>query len=189
MQFVDVLIRQAHPGPDVRPYRSFDQKLTDAGRHKLDDTIPWPVLADDLEGTVHQVYGNLADPTYLIDADGRVAYYTMWTHAPNLHQAISTLMEQNQRGIVNGGIDHVVHMLPSLTHGWKGIRRGLPQSFTDLETASPGMGVSLWAGYQLRSVLEPVTLRAKPFAFPVKPILAVGAGLIGYQVVQRIRER
>jgi hypothetical protein len=184
VQFVNVLIRQSHPGPDVQPYETFEEKLADAGRHKLDDGIPWPVLADDLEGTVHQVYGSLADPTYLIDADGRVAYYTMWTHAPNLHQALSTLMEQNERGVVNGGIDHVVHMLPSLTHGWKGIRRGLPQSYTDLETASPGMGMSLWAGYQLSPVLAPITLRAQPLPFPVKPVLAVGAALIAYQVLR-----
>ena len=51
------------------------------------------------------------------------------------------------------------------------------------------MGVSLWAGYQLRSLLEPVTLRAKPFSFPVRPLLLIGAGLIGYQVVRRIQER
>ena len=84
MHFVDVLIRQAHPDPGVRPYRTFDEKLRDAQRYKQDEGIPWPVLVDDLEGTVHQVYGGLTDPTYLIDADGRVAYYTMWTHAPNI---------------------------------------------------------------------------------------------------------
>ncbi len=85
VQFVDVLIRQAHPGPDVPPYKSFNQKMYDAHRYKQDDGIPWTVLADDLQGTVHQVYGGLADPTYLIDADGRVAYYDMWTHAPTLY--------------------------------------------------------------------------------------------------------
>jgi hypothetical protein len=185
VQFVDVLVRQAHPGPDVRPYRTFEEKLADAGRYKLEENIPWPVLADDLEGTVHQVYGGLADPTYLIDADGRVAYYNMWTHAPNLHQAISTLMEQNERGVVNGGIDHVVHMLPSLTHGWKGLGRGWPQSFTDMETAAPGSASSVWLGYQLRRVLEPWTLRAQPFTFPVKPVLAIGAALVVFGMLRR----
>ena len=68
-----MLVRQAHPGPRVPPYRSLEQKLQDAHSYQRDEGIPWPVLVDDLAGTVHQVYGRLADPTYLIDADGRVA--------------------------------------------------------------------------------------------------------------------
>ena len=72
MRFIDVVIRQAHPGPEVPAYDTFEQKLHDAERYRREEAIPWPVLVDDLEGTVHQAYGGLADPTYLIDRDGRV---------------------------------------------------------------------------------------------------------------------
>jgi hypothetical protein len=161
VQFVDILIRQAHPGGDAGPYRSFEEKLRDARRYKEAERISRPVLADELEGTVHQVYGGLADPTYLIDAEGRVSYYGMWTNAPNLHQAIGALVDQEGRGVVNGGVDHVVHLLPSMTDGWRGISRGLPQSYDDLEAAVPGLGRSLEAGYRMRSLLAPVTLRAE----------------------------
>ena len=77
--FIDVLIRQAHPGPGAGPYRSFEEKLQDAERYQREEGIPWVILVDDLEGTVHRTYGGLADPTYLIDRDGRVAYYNLWT--------------------------------------------------------------------------------------------------------------
>ena len=50
MRFVDVLIRQAHPGPGVRPYRDFEQKLRDGQRYRQEEGTPWPVLVDDLEG-------------------------------------------------------------------------------------------------------------------------------------------
>ncbi|MDQ3043585.1 MAG: hypothetical protein M3R06_00330 [Chloroflexota bacterium] len=75
MRFLDVVIRQAHPGPKVLPYQTFDEKAADARRYQEQEGIPWRVLVDDLEGTVHQVYSGLADPTYLIDAEGRVAYF------------------------------------------------------------------------------------------------------------------
>lgn len=187
MQFVDVLIRQAHPGPGVRPYRSCEDKLRDAQRYKDDEGIPWPVLVDDLEGTVHQVYSGLADPTYLIDADGQVAYYTMWTHAPNLNEAISALQQQGGRGVVKGGIDHVVHLFPTMTDGWKGIRRGLPQSYIDLETAAPGMGSGIWLGYQARPVLAPLTLRAKPLSANERGLLTLGAVVAGMFAIRALR--
>lgn len=187
MQFVDVLIRQAHPGPGVRPYHSFEEKATDARRYKEDEGIPWPVLVDDLEGTVHQVYSGLADPTYLIDADGKVAYYTMWTHAPNLNGAIAALLHQGGRGVVNGGIDHVMHLLPSMTDGWKGIRRGLPQSYTDLETAAPGMGSGIWLGYQLRPVLAPLTLRSEPLPPAGRAGVTLGAVAAAILVIRALR--
>lgn len=190
-QFIDVLVRQAHPGPGVRPYRDLDQKMLDANRHKQEGKIPWPVLVDDLAGTVHQVYGGLADPTYLIDVDGRVAYYQMWTHAPNLHEAIDALVGQGGRGVVNGQIDHLMHMLPAMTDGWKGIARGLPQSYLDLELAFPGSGAGLWLGHQIRPLLAPVTLRAKPLPMAVQAFLglgAIGAVVMATAAGRRLRE-
>jgi hypothetical protein len=62
-----------------------------------------------------------------------------------------------------------------MTDGWKGLRRGWPQSFVDMETATPGVATSTWLGYQLRPLLAPLTLRAEPLPAPVRIGLAVGA--------------
>jgi hypothetical protein len=171
---VDVVVRQAHPGPDVPSYQNFEQKMQDGRRYQQDEDIPWSIVVDDLEGTVHQVYGSLSDPTYLIDIDGRVTYYNMWTHVPNVHTALEAMRKQGWRGVVNGGIDRVPHMAPWMTHGWRGIKRGLPQSFLDLETSLPSSGLSTWLGYQLRGLLGPLTLRDTPLPVPVKIALSVG---------------
>ncbi len=175
VRFVDVLIRQAHPGPKGRPYGSFEQKLADAERYQQYRNLPWPLLVDDLEGTVHQVYSGLADPTYLIDVDGRVAYFNMWTYGPSVYEAIEALLGQGGRGVVKGGIDHIPYLLPSMVDGWQGIRLGLPQSYIDLETAAPGMATGIWLGDKLRPVLAPVALRAKPVPVLAKVGLAAGA--------------
>jgi hypothetical protein len=183
--FVEVFIRQAHPGPGVPPYRSFEQKFEDARRYVQEEGIPWTVLVDDLEGRVHQSYGGLADPSYLIGGDGRVSFYNMWTHAPTLNEAIVALRHQGGQGVVQGGIDHVMHLAASMTDGWKGIRRGLPQSYVDLETAAPGMGSGTWLGYQMRPALAPLTLRSEPLPAPVKLALAAGAGFLLGRVARR----
>lgn len=181
VQFLEVLVHQEHPGPDAPAYRSPEQKMNDARRYKSGGRIPWPVLVDDLDGTVHQVYGGLAKPTYLIDADGRVAYYNMWTYAPNLHLAIEELLAQDERGIVRGGVDRIPHLGATVVHGWRGLRRGLPQSFTDLTLALPVAGPLLWVGYQLRPLLEPWIIRAKPLPNSVRA--AFGAGVLALALI------
>jgi len=168
-----------------------EDKCRDADRYQQEDAIPWTVLVDDLEGTVHQVYGGLADPTYLIGRDGRVAYYNMWTYAPSLHEAISELAEHGEIGPVRAGVNQMPHMLPAVTTGWRGLRRGLPQSYLEMEMAAPGSGAGVWLGYQLRPLLAPFTQRAKPLPPTVKAGLALGAAavaLLGARALLRRRE-
>ncbi|HET9949870.1 MAG TPA: hypothetical protein VFQ22_13195 [Longimicrobiales bacterium] len=173
---MDVMVRQAHPGPGVPPYRAFADKLDDAHWYAEKEKIPWPVLVDDLDGTVHQAYGGLSDPSYLIDADGRVAFYAMWTHAPTLHAAIEALMEQSGRRTVGRGIDRRPHLLAAFADGWRGIELGLPQSWVDLELACPGSGTLLWMSSKARPLLAPLALRAKPLPRRVAVGLLAGAG-------------
>jgi hypothetical protein len=189
VSFVEVFIRQAHPGPGAPTYQRFEQKLEDARRYAREEHIPWDVVVDDLEGTVHQTYGGLADPTYLIGADGRVSFYNTWTHAPTLHRAIDALLQQGGRGIVEGGIDHRMHMLPAMTRGWAGLRRGLPQSFVDLETAAPGMASGIWMGYQMRPMLTPLTQRATPLPMAARVGLFAGAAILGTIALRSAQRR
>lgn len=180
MHFLDVVVRQAHPGEKDPHYTSLEQKMQDARAYQQQEGIPWPVLVDDLEGTTHQVYGGLSDPTYLIDADGNVALYDIWTHAPTLHTAIEALLAQGGRGVVEGGLEKAPHLLAAVADGWRGLRRALPQSVIDMELALPGSGVGTFLGYKLRPVLAPVALRAEPLPSPAKAALrlaALGAGL------------
>lgn len=179
VRLLDVLVRQAHPGPDAQPYHTFAEKLQDARRYQTEEKLPWSLLVDDLEGTVHQAYGGMADPTYLIDRDGRVAFYNMWTYAPTLYQAIAALLQQDGRGVVLGGVNRAPHMLPALTTGWRGLQRGLPQSYVDLELASPGAGAAARLGYALRPLLSPLTQRARPLPTAVKVGMAAGAMGLG----------
>jgi hypothetical protein len=152
--------------------------MNDGERYKQDDGIPYPVLVDDLEGTVHQVYGGLADPAYLIDADGRVAFYNMWTHAPTLHEAIEELFNQGGRGVVKGGTDRIPHLLSTIADGWHGLRRGFPRSAVELELSMPGMASGPFLGYQIRPLLAPIALRATPLPVSAKIGLGLGAAAL-----------
>lgn len=152
--------------------------MRDGERYREEEQILWTIVIDDLRGTTHQVYGNMSDPTYLIDRDGRVAFYNMWTHVPTLYRAIRALMRQGGSGVALNGIDRGMHFAPAMTAGWRSIQRGLPQSYLDLETAAPTMGASLWLGYQLRPLLAPITQRERPLPIAAKiSLAAAGIGL------------
>lgn len=174
VQFVEVLVRQAHPGPKEPAYHNFEEKMRDAERYRQVESIPWTLLVDDWEGTVHQAYGGLSDPSYLIDREGRISFYNMWTDPHSLFSAIETLLVQGGVGIVDGGLTRRVRLGPTLTDGWRGLERGLPQSVSDLMVAAPGSPVLLWLGYQLRPVLAPLTLRHRPLSPTARAALVVG---------------
>jgi hypothetical protein len=146
--------------------------MRDGERYKRDDDIPWTVVVDDLEGTVHRQYGMIADPSYLIGTDGRVAFYNYWTHVPTLHRAIARLVATGGAGAI--GEHRTPHLLATLTDGWRALQRGLPQSFTDLETALPGSASVPWLGYQLRPLLAPIALTSHPWPARTR----IGASLV-----------
>jgi hypothetical protein len=152
--------------------------MNDGRRYKQNDGVPYPVLVDDLIGTVHQVYGGLADPTYLIDVEGRVSFYNMWTHAPTLHEAIEELLSEGGRGVVKGGTDRIPHLLSTIADGWHGLRRGFPRSAIELELSMPGMASGPFLGYQIRPLLAPIALRATPLPISAKIGLGLGAAAL-----------
>jgi hypothetical protein len=73
VRIVELLVRQAHPGERHGAYGSYEDKLGDASSYLQEEHVPWPVLSDDLMGTVQRAYGGLAAAVYLIDSRGIIA--------------------------------------------------------------------------------------------------------------------
>ena len=188
VQFVDVLIREAHPGEQRGTYRSYEQKATEARDYQRDEGIPWTVLVDDLEGHVHSTYGRMADPTYLIDADGRVAFYNMWTHPPTLQQALDELLAKDGRGVIAGGLDRMPHLLASTVGGWHGVSRGGTRALVEYSITPPGGAVMTYLGHVAKPALAPVALRAEPLPTGARVALAVGGAAALALIARAIAE-
>ena len=182
VQFLSILIRQAHPGDACPSYSTYEQKMADAKKNRETEVIPWPVLCDDLEGKTHQVYSSLSNPTFLIDKYGRIAFINAFTHVPTLNGAIKKLMDQDGVCVVNNGIDRFPHFLASLVNGWPAIERGLPKSAIDLDSAVPGFSSKLRLFYSLKPKLDPIALRTEPFP----PALKIGAASFAILLLLRL---
>ena len=146
------------------------------------------MLVDDLAGSVHQPYGGMADSLYLIDADGRVAFYGMWGHAPSLDTAIADLLAQGGRGIPpRGGLDRMPHLFASFVDGWRGLSRGGVGGVLDYELGVPGGATLTALGSLAKPVLAPLALRSTPLPAPAKLALIGGVAGVGALVVARRR--
>jgi hypothetical protein len=177
------VIRQAHPGELRGTYRTYEDKLESAREYKRLESIEWPVLVDDYEGTVHRTYSEeMADPTFLIDADGRIAFYCMWTHAPTLKTPIDELLAKNGRGApVAGGIDRIPHLFANFVDGIRGPKRGGKQAVREYSTGGFGAGLVAKAGNRAKPLLAPIALRATPL--PVAARIALALGLLALLAV------
>lgn len=181
LRMVEIVVRQANPGPGAPAYRRPEDKLADALRYRDARRLPWPVLADEVDARVHLAYGGLPASIYLIDAEGRVAFHGLWAHAPTLHRAIEALLWQGGRGVVLGGTDRRPHLLSALAAGWPALRRSGPVGA--VAGAAPGLALALWVGHVLRPLLALLALRAQPLSPPSRVALAAGLAAVAVLAV------
>ena len=181
VRFLDVVVRQAHPGECHGAYRSYAEKLDDARRYQQEEAIAWPVAVDDLDGTVQRTYGGLSASVYLIDAEGRVAFYGIWGQAPPLRRAIDDLLADGGTHEPAGrSIDRVPHLAAAIVAGQGGPARGGWNAILDLELGFPGAFFLMTLGSFARPILTPLVLRTTPTPLPVRVALvaALAGGLI-----------
>ncbi len=177
VKFLDVFVRQSHPGELRGAYHTYEEKHEGAQEHKRQEELPWPLLVDDYAGTVHKTYsGGMPDPVFLIDSDGMVSFYGMWTHIPTLKEAIDELLAHGGRGISGGGLDRTPHFFASFVDGWRGLRRGGKRSVLDYDLGAGGAGTLSFLGNKAKPLLAPLALRAEPL--PATAKLALGTALV-----------
>jgi hypothetical protein len=112
---------------------------------------------------------------YLLDVDGRVAFYSMWGPAPALRAAIDELLvTEGRTGTVGIGIDAFPHLAAAIVAGQGGPRRGGLRSFADLELGFPGALCLMAVGRIGRPVLAPLFVRTRPLSTSLRRGIACG---------------
>lgn len=185
-EWLFVYVREAHPGENFQAHASYEQKVRQAELFRRAENLPWPVLVDDLAGTVHRAYGELPNPVFLIDTEGRVAFRGDFSHGPTLHRALRQLLDQGGHGAVPEGEDKRPHMLGATAFGWGALERGGKQSIGDVVRRMPPLAANLWLGDKMRSALAPLASRDRPLPPAVKWAIA---GLLVAAAVAVARRR
>jgi hypothetical protein len=89
--FFTIYVREPHPGEHYGPHKDFEQKLQAARDCRAQDGIQTPLLVDDLQGTVHRIYGTMPNMIYIVDKSGKIAYKAMWTDHEEIASVLSNL--------------------------------------------------------------------------------------------------
>src|SRR5512144_1226455 len=190
VRIVEMVVRQAHPGERHGGYLSYDAKLEDGRADKREEQVPWPVVVDDLAGTVQRAYGGLAAAVYLINSHGVVAFCGVWGQSPALRTAIDDLLAHGGAGTRAGkGTDRRPHLAAAIVDGQRGPLRGGRRSMVDLELGFPGASILIVTGRLGRPVLEPLAVRTTPVPPPVRAAIVLGLLGLGMAVALGLRRR
>lgn len=189
VRFLEILVRQAHPGERHGAYGSDSARLADARGYVAEERPSWPVLIDDLAGTVQRAYGGLAAAAYLIDSNGQVAFCGTWGQSPTLRTAIDDLLARGGVGTPAGrGSDRRPHLGAAIVAGQRGPLAGGRRALLDLELGFPGALALMLLGRLGRPLLAPLVIRTAPVPRKARVALTamvVAAGLIAVRAMGR----
>lgn len=139
-EFLTIYVREPHPGERYGPHKSFEQKLAFARDCREQDGVQNPMLVDELDGTVHRLYGSLPNMIYIIEKSGRIAYKAMWTDHEEIASVLANLMSADRlqaQGVrVKPSYTERINYIPAQYAG--GLRekvfdRAGPQSWADYQ--------------------------------------------------------
>jgi hypothetical protein len=174
-------VREAHPG-DVFPQAdTLDEKLDYARAYQQRDGIEWTVAVDDVEGTLHRQLDPKPNAAYVMAADGRVAFRTLWTNDERaLRKGLRAATQGD--GIGEQAQTHVVPMISGMGKMYEMLRMSGPTAKKDLMKQVPPM----YAMARIASLFRPLS----PLARGVTAMAVTGVGVwaLGHGV-NKLRNR
>ncbi len=155
LAFVLLYTREAHPGESYPQPHELGRKIAHARDLQARYEVPWPVLVDDVDGTIHRALDAKPNSAHLVAPDGTIGFRALWAGdtAP-LANAVATIMRreplirtQTNRMIgpvirAGGYIDEVIELAG-------------PAARRDVRWAAPPMAVIGRVASWLRSVPKP----------------------------------
>lgn len=90
-EFLLLYVREAHPGDKIGEHSSVDEKRNLAQRTRDEERENRTIIVDDLEGTIHQIYGSLPNMLYIIGADGTVLARSDWNDTSAVAKSLEKL--------------------------------------------------------------------------------------------------
>lgn len=174
-RIVLLYVREAHPGESFPQPETMTEKRLHAREFRERDAVPWLVLVDDLDGTVHRALDFKPNAAVFLDADGTVVYRSLWANDRRaMQRGFETLLDRAQEP--GQRQSHLVPMLTGLGTMHEVISEAGPQARRDmLREAAP-----LYALARVAGLFKPLSPLGRGIAATVATggvglLLAVGA--------------
>lgn len=145
--FITLYTREAHPGEVIPQPHDITDKIEHARRLAERDRYAWHVAVDDVSGSLHQYLDLKPNAGYVVDAEGRIAFRTLWSSdTRSLRAALGAVArgEAPARATSRAMVGPMMQALPGVDAV---VRRAGPSASRDLWRAAPPMALmaKLWA--------------------------------------------
>lgn len=88
---------EAHPGENVGPLRSMEEKVQHARKLQEYYGVKRPIYLDALTGECHRTYGTMPNMTWMFNRSGTPIYKSNWTDSASVANAIDYYLDVTQR--------------------------------------------------------------------------------------------
>ena len=135
LAFAFIYTREAHPGERIEQPSTMAAKREHARLLTELYGVDWPVLVDDLDGTVHRLLDTKQNSVHILDSDGTTLFCALFAGDPAVPKAIAAI-SQGQRGKTQG---RLVGPMRSIGFIEETLRRAGPRAYSDVIKAVPPM--------------------------------------------------
>lgn len=139
--FTSLYVREAHPGDRFPQPHDLDRKREQARAYRDRDSIPWPVIVDHVDGTLHRALDPRPHAAYVMASDGTVAARVLWANDANaMRRALDATLAGDRTEIEN----RVAPMLRGTGSMYDVWDQAGGHAKTDVLKQAPPMFVSGW---------------------------------------------
>ncbi len=138
--FAFIYTREAHPGEHIGQPATLSEKVEHARLLKELHGVDWPVLVDDLDGTLHQTLDTKQNSVHIVDANGRIVFRALFAGDDEVKHAI-TIVARGGRPRKSQGLGRLAGPMKSIGYIDETLRRAGSQAYRDVVKAVPPMAM------------------------------------------------
>ncbi len=137
VQFVLLQVREAHPGAEVDQPDTLEDKVQHAQLMRDVYAVGWPVLVDDIEGTLHRQLDTEPNSLHIIGADGEILYRALFAGDAGVEKAIAAVAAGEQ--LTKKSSQSLLPVLNSVGFMHDTVARAGAGAYADMVRAAPPM--------------------------------------------------
>ncbi len=169
--FALVYVREGHPGEEYPQPHDFSEKAEHARVMREIYGVSWPVIIDDIDGTLHRALDSKPNSLYIVDASGTIVFRSVWAgDTASVNEAVRRVAEGEP--IVRSESQAMLGPLfRSFEYMWDVITMAGHNAVRDLILGAPPAALGAWLAKTLRrsSKLNAVLPARARFLEDVKP--------------------
>ena len=154
LKFAFVYVREAHPGKNIPQAQTLEEKREYARMLQEANGVSWPVLVDDLDGTLHRALDGNPNSIHVVGADGRILFRALFLEDPATHEALEAIAQgrspkhETGSAFVRPALKSIGRVHDVLVSAGKG-------AYGDVARAAPPMALMGFASHVLSGKRRP----------------------------------